>query len=60
MVEDICLTMPKTDADKTRENSLKNQLLIKKLMEKQHPRQITGSETPNNNAADPSFKKKLD
>jgi hypothetical protein len=60
MVEDICLTMPKTDAEKTRENSLKNQLLIKKLMEKQHPRQITGSETPNNNAADPSFKKKLD
>jgi hypothetical protein len=32
----------------------------KKLMEKQHPRQITGSETPNNNAIDPSFKKKLD
>jgi hypothetical protein len=32
----------------------------KKPMEKQHPRQITGFETPNNNAADPSFKKKLD
>jgi len=35
-------------------------LVNKKLMEKQHPRQITGSETPNNNAIDPSFKKKLD
>src|SRR5665647_431126 len=31
----------------------------KKPMEKQHPRQITGSETPNNNAAAPSFKKKF-
>jgi len=48
--------MLKTDSEKVRENSLKNLLLIKKLMEKQHPRQITGFETPNNNAADPSFK----
>ena len=60
MVENICLTMPKTGPEKTRENSLKNQLLIKKLMEKQHPHQIIGSETPNNNAVDPSLKKKLD
>ena len=45
------------DPKKARENELKNQSLIIKPMEKQHPRQITGSKTPNNNAADPSFKK---
>ena len=60
MIQDLCLTMLKTDPEKTSELSLKNQFVIKKLMEKQHPHQITGSETPNNNAVDPSFKKKLD
>jgi hypothetical protein len=44
--------------EKTR--SAQKPLVNKKLMEKQHPRQITGSKTPNNNAINPSFKKKLD
>jgi hypothetical protein len=38
----------------------KTTVVNEKLMEKQHPRQILGSEPPNNNAVDPSFKKKLD
>jgi hypothetical protein len=56
----MSLYQAELDPKKLERESAQKPVDNEKLMEKQHPRQIIGSETPNNNAIDPSFKKKLD
>jgi len=60
LLRDLLGTHLKIDSEKLEREFAQKPIVNEKLMEKQHPRQITGSETPNNNAVDPSFKKKLD